>query len=88
VAANPVCYDGGMPTVTISLRRTKSEEEQACGVCGAWFMPLEDSGSRVLSVKAGDQDAITALMCGGCHSKWSGGMTVTLKAAPLPPATA
>jgi hypothetical protein len=77
-----------MPNVTISLRRTRSEEEQACGVCGARFMPIEDSGSRVFSVKAGDQDPLTALMCGGCHSKWSGGTTVTLKAAPLPPATA
>jgi hypothetical protein len=77
-----------MPNVTISLRRTTSEQEQSCGVCGASFVPIEDSGSRVFSVKTGDQDALTALMCGGCHSKWSGGTTVTLKAAPRPPATA
>ncbi|HYT67680.1 MAG TPA: hypothetical protein VEL51_14720 [Vicinamibacterales bacterium] len=77
-----------MPNVTISLRRTKSEQEQTCGVCGASFAPIEDSGSRVLTVKAGDGEPLTALMCGGCHSKWSGGTTVTLKAAPLPRATA
>lgn len=81
-----VCYDAGMPNVTISLRRTKSEVEQACGVCGALFMPIEDSGSRVFSIRTGDQDALTALMCGGCHSKWAGGTTVTLKAMQLPPA--
>ena len=74
-----------MANVTISLRRTRSEEEQRCGVCGAAFAPIEDSGSRILTVKSGEQEALTGLLCGGCHSKWSGGTTVTLKAAPLPP---
>jgi hypothetical protein len=73
-----------MPNVTISLKRTKSEREQACGVCGAAFVPVEDSGARVFTVKSGDQEPLTALMCGGCHSKWSGGTTVTLKASPIP----
>jgi hypothetical protein len=76
-----------MPNVTISLRRTKSEQEQSCGVCGAAFVPLEDSGARLFTVKSGDQPALTALMCGGCHSKWSGGTTVMLKAALIPPPT-
>jgi hypothetical protein len=73
-----------MANVTISLKRTKSDQEQTCGVCGAVFVPLEDSGARVFAVKTGDQEPLSALMCGGCHSKWSGGTTVTLKAAPIP----
>ena len=76
------CYDGRMPNVVISLKRTRSEDEHRCGVCGASFAPFEDSGSRIFSVKTGDQETLTAIMCGGCHSKWSGGSTVTLKAAP------
>ena len=68
-----------MPNVVISLKRTRSEDEHRCGVCGASFAPLEDSGSRILSVKTGDQETQTAIMCGGCHSKWSAGTTVTLK---------
>ena len=71
-----------MPNVTISLKRTRSEEEHRCGVCGARFAPIEDSGSRIFAIKSGDQDTLTAIMCGGCHSKWSAGTTVTLKAAP------
>jgi len=69
-----------MPNVVISLKRTRSDQEQPCGVCGARFIPLEDSGARVLQVKTPDQEALTALMCGGCHSKWSSGTTVTLNA--------
>ncbi len=76
------CYDGRMPNVVISLKRTRSEDEHRCGVCGASFAPFEDSGSRIFSVKTADQEALTAIMCGGCHSKWAGGATVTLKAAP------
>jgi hypothetical protein len=77
-----------MANVTISLKRTRSEAEQRCGVCGASFAPIEDSGSRIFSVKTADQETLSAIMCGGCHSKWSGGTTVTLKAAPIPPAGA
>lgn len=73
-----------MANVITSLKRTRSEEEHRCGVCGARFVPFEDSGSRILSVKAGDQETLTAILCGGCHSKWSGGATVTLKATPQP----
>jgi hypothetical protein len=71
-----------MPNVVISLKRTRSEHEHRCGVCGASFAPLEDSGSRIFSVKTGDQETLTAIMCGGCTSKWSAGTTVTLKAQP------
>jgi hypothetical protein len=77
-----------MPKVTLSLKRTKSEQEQACGVCGARFAPIEDSGSRVLTLKAGDAPAVIGLLCGGCYSKWSAGSTVNLDAAPLPPSAA
>jgi hypothetical protein len=73
-----------MPNVTISLKRSKSEQDCPCGVCGATFMPLEDSGARLFTVKSGDQEPLTAWMCGGCFSKWSGGSTVTLKAALVP----
>jgi hypothetical protein len=69
-----------MPNVVLSLKRTRSDQEQACGVCGASFIPLEDSGSRVFKMKTPDHDILTGLMCGGCHSKWSGGTTVTLDA--------
>ena len=72
-----------MANVIISLKRTRSEDEHRCGVCGASFAPFEDSGSRIFSVKTGDQETLTAIMCGGCHSKWSAGTTVTLK-VPAP----
>lgn len=71
-----------MSSLTLSLKRTKSEDEHRCGVCGATFAPIEDSGSRILSVKAADQEAVTGIFCGGCFSKWSGGATATLKTTP------
>lgn len=69
-----------MPNVVLSLKRTRSDQEQPCAVCGAPFIPLEDSGSRVFKLKTPDQDILSGLMCGGCHSKWSSGTTVTLNA--------
>jgi hypothetical protein len=75
-----------MPNVTIALRPARSNQAQRCSVCDADFVPAEDSGSRVLSLRLGDHEAVTGVMCGGCHSKWSHGTTVTLKAVPLPPA--
>jgi hypothetical protein len=75
-----------MPNLTLSLKRTRSEEEHRCGVCGASFAPIEDSGSRIFAVKAGDEQTVTAIMCGGCFSKWTGGATMTLKAVPSAPA--
>jgi hypothetical protein len=77
-----------MPNVTLSLRPARSEQPQSCGVCGAEFVPAEDSGSRTLSLRTADQEALTGVLCGGCHSKWSHGTTVTLKAVPMPPAAA
>jgi hypothetical protein len=69
-----------MPNLTISLRHVASREDQRCSVCSAMFIPGEDSGSRVLSIKEPDKEPFTALLCGGCHSKWSHGTTVTLRA--------
>jgi hypothetical protein len=72
-----------MPNLTIALKRTRSEDEHRCGVCDARFIPFEDSGSRILSVKTGDAETVGAILCGGCHSKWAGGATVTVKATPM-----
>jgi hypothetical protein len=67
-----------MAEVTISLKRVTSEDEQPCGVCGAAFIPAEDSGSRALTIATGKQDFVS-LMCGGCHSKWAHGATVRIR---------
>ena len=67
-----------MAEVTISLKRITSEDEQPCGVCGAAFIPAEDSGSRIFTIDTGKQDFV-AVMCGGCHSKWSHGATVRIR---------
>jgi hypothetical protein len=68
-----------MPSLTLSLKHLPSHTEQPCAVCGAQFAPSEDSGSRVLSMRTADQPPVTALMCGGCFSKWSHGTTVTAR---------
>lgn len=68
-----------MTTLTLSVMHVPSDREQPCAVCRAQFAPSEDSGSRVLSIKAPEQEAFRALMCGGCYSKWSHGTTVTLR---------
>ena len=70
-----------MAAVTISLRHRAASEEQPCGVCGAPFIPAEDSGSRVLDLKSGAQE-FSFLMCGGCHSKWTHGTAVTVRSMP------
>jgi hypothetical protein len=67
--------------LTLSLTRAQSAHEQPCAVCGAEFIPVEDSGSRQLTLMPADQEAFSVLMCGGCHSKWSHGVTVTARRA-------
>lgn len=64
---------------TMCLTRTQAAQDQACGVCGAEFVPAEDSGSRQLSLMPADKEPFSVLMCGGCHSKWSHGVTVTVR---------
>lgn len=70
-----------MAEVTITLKHQPASDEQSCGVCGAPFIPVEDSGSRVLGLKTGSQEFVF-VMCGGCHSKWSHGTTVRIRSAP------
>jgi len=71
-----------MAIVTVSLTHQPSQREQPCGACGAQFVPAEDSGSRVLSMKGREQPGFVALMCGGCASKWAYGATVSLTPVP------
>ena len=70
-----------MAELTISLKRVTSEDEQPCGVCGAAFIPAEDSGSRTFGISTGKQDFMS-VMCGGCHSKWAHGATVRIRSRP------
>lgn len=72
-----------MTSVTVSLGHERSDREHACAICAAPFAPSEDSGSRLLSIDAPDQDPFSALMCGGCYSKWSHGI-VTLQGTSTP----
>ena len=70
-----------MNTLTVSLTHVQSNREQPCAVCGAQFVPSQDTGSRVLSIKAPAEEPLGALMCGGCHSKWSHGAAITIRAS-------
>jgi hypothetical protein len=56
----------------IAIRHVPLEREEPCGVCGAAFVAAEDSGSRVLLLRQGEE-TFTGLMCGGCASKWAYG---------------
>jgi hypothetical protein len=60
------------------LRHIPSDDSRLCSGCGAEFVPAEDSGSRSLSLRGGEL-SFGALLCGGCHSKWSHGTPITLK---------
>jgi predicted amidophosphoribosyltransferase len=62
----------------LSLKHLKSDDNLLCSGCGAEFVPSEDSGSRQLGLR-GDDLSFAALLCGGCHSKWSHGTPLTLK---------
>jgi hypothetical protein len=70
-----------MDTLTISVKHLAAHDNQRCGVCTASFVPAEDTGSRILSMKGVDQDGFSGLLCGGCYSKWSHGTTVVLRSA-------
>ena len=74
----PLNYTERMINPTVSLKHVNLAREEACGICGAAFVPGEDSGSRVLTIRAGE-DTFAALMCGGCHSKWSNGAAATFR---------
>ena len=68
-----------MTTLTLSVKHVRSDREQPCGVCAARFVPSEDTGSRVFMMNAPDRDSFTALLCGGCYSKWSHGTTMAVR---------
>lgn len=69
-----------MADVTVSLKHIPATDEQPCGVCGAAFVPAEDSGSRVLWLKSGSQE-FSFVLCGGCHSKWTHGAIMRMRSA-------
>jgi hypothetical protein len=71
-----------MTQPVLALKHVPSHDSQRCSGCASEFVPSEDSGSRLLSLRGGDT-AFSALLCGGCHSKWSHGSPITLK-GPLP----
>ena len=79
IAKNSAAVWWGMKDVTVSVKHMASQRSQPCGVCSAAFVPAEDSGSRVFSMKVPHQDVFEVLLCGGCYSKWSHGMTVTIR---------
>jgi hypothetical protein len=68
-----------MKTLTISIKHIASTKNQPCAACAAGFVPAEDTGSRVLSIKSPEEQAFGALLCGGCYSKWTHGATMTLR---------
>jgi hypothetical protein len=68
-----------MTPLLLSLTRTTSLREQSCNVCGADFVPAQDAGSRLLSLMPSDREPFSVLMCGGCHSRWSHGVTVSAR---------
>jgi hypothetical protein len=74
-----------MKTLTISVKHVASAKSQPCAACQSGFVPAEDTGSRVLSIKAPEESAFGALLCGGCYSKWANGATVTLRQNAPPP---
>ena len=66
-----------MTPTTMALKHVRFDENRQCSGCAAAFVPSEDSGSRVLTLRGGHEFA--ALLCGGCYSKWSHGSSLTLK---------
>jgi hypothetical protein len=70
--------------MTVSLKHAPFRDDQTCGACGASFVPEEDSGSRMITLSPTGTEPFAALMCGGCHSKWSHGSTLTLRPLPRP----
>jgi hypothetical protein len=71
-----------MAELTISLQHQPSDSQMFCGVCGASFIPVEDSGSRILGLKSGAQE-FDFLLCGGCHSKWAHGAIMRIRSLPV-----
>ena len=70
-------YTRHMTSTTMALKHAAVHEDKQCSGCAAAFVPAEDSGSRMLTLRGGHEFA--ALLCGGCYSKWSHGSPLTLK---------
>jgi hypothetical protein len=68
-----------MKTPTLSLKHVPIDDNERCGGCGAGFIASEDSGSRVFTITDPEGASFSALLCGGCHSKWSHGMALTIR---------
>ncbi len=51
-----------MKTLTISVKHVASGKSQPCAACEAGFVPAEDTGSRVLSIKAPEEHPYGALL--------------------------
>jgi hypothetical protein len=66
-----------MTITTMTLKHVASNDAAQCSGCAAEFVPSEDSGSRVFTIRGAQEFA--ALLCGGCHSKWSHGSPLMLK---------
>lgn len=65
-----------MTPLTLCLTRVHSAHEQPCAVCGAEFVPAEDSGSPLLSLMPPVQEPFGVLMCAGVLATWSVGDVV------------
>ena len=81
IGARDETVNSDMDTMAISVKHLASRDSQLCGVCAAPFIPAEDSGSRILSMKRPHQEVFAGLLCGGCYSKWSHGKIVALRRA-------
>ncbi len=68
-----------MPTPTLTLHHAPLTSSEPCGACGADFIAAEDSGSRVFTIAYPDKTGFSALLCGGCHSRWAHGVAVTIR---------
>lgn len=67
-----------MTNPSIAVQHVKLEREEPCGVCLAPFIPADDSGSRVILIRIGE-DSFTGLLCGGCAMKWTHGRPAAFK---------
>jgi len=68
-----------MPTPTLALKHVPLTTPERCAGCGAEFIANEDSGSRVFTLAYEDGGGFSALLCGGCHSRWAHGTPVVIR---------
>jgi hypothetical protein len=68
-----------MHTPTLTLKHVALTSPERCAGCGAEFIAAEDSGSRVFTLAYVDEPGFSALLCGGCHSRWTHGVALTVR---------